>query len=211
MKYELIAFDMDGTLVREESCWEKIHEHFGVQKEASKNLEAWKEGIIDYKEFMRRDVALWKPTPHISKIKDILSDYELPPKAPKIMKEIRKRNYDIAIISGGLTALAEMVAQELGITHVFANGLEVDKEGYLTGEGIQRVDPSSKGEVLKKLTRKLEIEPTQCISVGDSIYDTELFSMSGMGIAIGNGDSLDKTADVIIQDFENFDQILEYL
>lgn len=211
MEYELIAFDMDGTLVRKESCWGIIHSHFDTQEEASENLRAWKNEEIDYPEFMRRDIQLWEPTPHISQIKEILSDYRLPPESPKIMDEIRKRGYETAIISGGLDTLAEMVAQDLHIIYTFANGLETDEKGYLTGEGIFRVDPNLKSEALAELAEELEIEPTQCVSVGDSIYDEDLFSFSGMGIAVGDDNSVVDSADVIIRDFENFGQILDYL
>ncbi len=101
MKYKLVAFDMDGTLAEKESCWRKIHQYFNCQEEASKNLKAWEKGEIDYPEFMRRDISLWKPTPHISQIEEILSEYKLPPKAQEIVNEIRGRGYETAIISGG--------------------------------------------------------------------------------------------------------------
>ncbi len=85
------------------------------------------------------------------------------------------------------------------------------KEGYLTGEGIFRVDPRQKSKILKEITNELEIKPTQCISIGDSIHDADLFSYSGMGIMIGESNSIPDTADVVIKDFKNFDQILNYL
>lgn len=211
MKYELIVFDMDGTLVEEDSCWRIIHRHFSVQEDSSKNLRAWEDGRIDYREFMKRDIALWKPIPHISQIQEILSHYQLPPKAPEIVDEIRERGYETVILSGGLDVLAEMVARELGIQRILANGLETDDEGYLTGEGIMRVDPQCKDKALKELLREIKIDPIQCACVGDSVYDTELFSMSGMGIAIGDGGPAAGSADVVIQDFKNFDQILNYI
>lgn len=211
MEYELIVFDMDGTLVEGKSCWRKVHSHFGSGGEASKNLEDWEEGRIDYPEFMRRDISLWKPKPHVSQIEDILEDYILPPGAPEVFDEIDERCYEVAIISGGLDILAEKVADELDISHVFANGLETDEDGYLTGEGIFRVDPQNKSEILEGLTSKLGIGLEECVSVGDSVYDEELLSSSGMGIAInGNGPGI-SSADFFIRDFEDFDQILSYI
>lgn len=211
MQYKLITFDMDGTLVKEDSCWELIHRHFDSQKASTENLKAWKNREIDYPEFMRRDIALWNPTPHISQIEEILTDYRLPPKAHETMEEIQNKGYKTAIISGGLDILAEMVAKELNIPHVFANGLETDEEGYLTGEGIFRVDPHCKSRNLDYLTKELGIEKNECIGVGDSVYDTDLFIESGMGIAIGDCGPVSDSADVIIEDFENFSQILNYL
>lgn len=211
MKYEMVVFDMDGTLVREGSCWEVVHKHFGVMEEARENLESWKNGKISYEEFMRRDIELWKPTPHISDIKEILSDFQYPPKAPEVMEEIKNRGYRTAIISGGIDVLAEMVAQELSIDHVYANGIEIDEAGYLTGEGVERVDPDNKRKVLSALTEELDIDPDHVVSVGDSVYDTDLFEYSGMGIAIGDDGSATNLADATIENFEDFEKILDYL
>ena len=44
MRYELIAFDMDGTLVEEDSCWGVLHRHFGTQEGARRNLRAYERG-----------------------------------------------------------------------------------------------------------------------------------------------------------------------
>lgn len=211
MNYELIAFDMDGTLLSEESCWRMIHKNLGTQEKAKENLEAWEKGEIDYPEFMRRDIKLWKPTPHISQIEEILSRYNLPSKVPRTFEKIWEKGYETAIITGGLDILAKQVANELDISHVFANGLETDDKGYLTGEGIFRVDPRKKSKNLKNLLEKLDINQKQCISVGNSAHDLDLLSSSGMGIAINDEDSLSDSADVVIQGFENFDQILNYL
>ncbi len=211
MEYELIVFDMDGTLVEEVSCWSKIHREFGTQDKAHENLQDWQRGEIGYEEFMRKDIQLWNPLPHISKIEEILSDYKLFPKVPPTLKEVNNRGYETAIISGGIDVLAEDVAEELDIPHVYANGLETDKDGYLTGRGICRVDPLKKDRALNEMTKELGIETKKCVGVGNSIYDESLFQATDLGIVIGDGDEIGEIADVIISDFENFDRILDYL
>lgn len=211
MRYELVVFDMDGTLVEGRSCWRRIHNHFGSQAEASKNLEKWEKGIISYPEFMRRDISLWEPKPHISQIEDILSQYRLPPRAYEVFEKLEVEGCEVAIISGGIDILAEKVSEDLGIDHIFANGLETDEDGYLTGEGIFRVDPENKSDILIELSEWLGIDLDDCFSVGDSVYDQELLSLSGMGVAIG-GDGIEiDSADYFISDFEKFDKILNFL
>lgn len=133
MDYELIVFDMDGTLVEEVSCWSVIHREFDALDEAYKNFRSWERGEIEYEEFMSRDIGLWNPTPHISEIEKILSNYKLFPKVSSTIEEIKNRGYETAIISGGIDVLAEKVAKDLNISHVYANGLETDEEGFLTG------------------------------------------------------------------------------
>lgn len=56
--YDLICFDMDGTLTDVRSSWKWIHDCVGVDSEP--NYRAFINGEIDESEFMRRDIALWK-------------------------------------------------------------------------------------------------------------------------------------------------------
>lgn len=211
MKYKLIAFDMDGTLLVEDSCWGALHRHFGTSALAKKNLEAYERGEIDYPEFMRRDISLWQPVPHISEIKRVLASFRLAPNVAEVVREISARGYSIAIITGGLDLLANRVARELGVRHTLANGLEVDDRGYLTGEGVFRVEPTLKHEALAKLAAELGLKLGECAAVGDSKYDINFLKNAGLGVAVGDDPSLAEVADVVIRDFKHFPQLLEYL
>ncbi len=211
MRYNLVAFDMDGTLILGKTCWGVIHEYFGVQSSANNNLIAWDRGQIDYLEFMRRDILLWQPVPTIKKIREILSSYTLAPNAREVVDEVRKKGYRTAIITGGLDLLAVMVADDLGIANVVANELETDGHGNLTGEGIIKVDPSRKDETLADLAEKLGVVPEECVAVGDSRYDVKFINRAGLGVSIGGDLELSQVADVVIRDFNHFPRLLDYL
>jgi phosphoserine phosphatase len=211
MRYKLIAFDMDGTLVVEDSCWRALHVHFGTEEKARVNLEAYEKGVIDYPEFMRRDISLWQPLPTLEEIKEVLRRYELVPNVREVLGEIHARGYRTAIITGGIDVLAEEVARDLGIRHVMANGLEVDERGRLTGEGIFRVEPNRKDDVLERFAAKLRIGLEECVAVGDSKYDVKFLERAGLGVAIGGNPKLAKVADVVIEGFEHLPQLLRYL
>lgn len=211
MRYKLVAFDMDGTLIEQGSSWWAIHQHFGVEKEAQENLEAYERGEIDYPEFMRRDIKLWQPTPHTSQIERIFASFKLTPNAAEVVAEIHRKNYEIAIITGGIDILAEKVARQLHIDHIISNGLEVDERGYLTGEGIFRVEPYMKHEALERLIGELGFTLAECVAVGDSKYDANFLKRSGLGVAVGEDVALAKVADVVIKDFKHFNQLLDHL
>ena len=55
---KLVCFDMDGVLLDTVSSWRYIHEYFGTTNERS--ILPYLRGDIDYLEFIRRDVSLWK-------------------------------------------------------------------------------------------------------------------------------------------------------
>ena len=204
---KLIVFDMDGTLIEGQS-WAKVNEYFGTKEEALKIFNNWLEGKFDYPEFMRRVISLWHPVPHISKLREILSDYNLPPKAHQTINEIHDKGYETAIISAGIDIQAELVGEDLGIPRVYANGFELDEEGYLTGEGIHRVELHRKDKILKELINDLGVDQSNCVSVGDSEFDSNLFSNSGLSICIGN--NID-TADVALRCFNDFPEILNHI
>ncbi|MCP8305171.1 MAG: hypothetical protein H3Z50_06890, partial [archaeon] len=58
-KYKLIAFDLDGTLLVQKSSWSTLHEYFGTASIARQTFALYHQGMIDYAEFMRRDISAW--------------------------------------------------------------------------------------------------------------------------------------------------------
>ena len=59
IKYKVVAFDLDGTLVKKRNSWITLHEYFGTVEGAKNNFKAFENSEIDYLEFIRRDVSLW--------------------------------------------------------------------------------------------------------------------------------------------------------
>ena len=196
-RIKLVAFDLDGTLVRENSSWGKIHRFFNTVNEEKRILKMYLEGEIDYKEFMRRDISLWPKPLHISQIEKILLSYELVDGSEEVLKELKKLKVNTAIISGGIDILANNVARRLGIKHVVANGLEIDEEGFLTGEGIKRVDPFRKHEALINLASKVGVKKENIMAVGDSRYDKSFLKYAGVGVSLKGDDELAEVADYI--------------
>lgn len=105
---------------------------FGTIKLSLRNMRDYEQGKIAYDEWMRRDIALWKPKPHITTIEKILLDYTLAPNAKHIIKTLRERKLHVAIVTTGIDILANSVAMKLHIPNVIANGLVLDENGYLT-------------------------------------------------------------------------------
>lgn len=195
---KMVIFDLDGVLVDIDSSWQKIHETFRVNNE--ENFQKHLLGEIDFQEFMRSDIRLWNRA-HISQIKNILDKVLLMKGATETLSSLKKTGYKTAIISSGVSILADRVKDELGIDYAFSNKLLTDKDGRLTGEGEEVVGLLNKGNVLNDLTLKEGIITKQCIVVGDSRYDVPLFKESGLSIAFNAKDDMTKeTADWVIEE-----------
>ncbi|MDI6859069.1 MAG: HAD-IB family phosphatase [Methanocellales archaeon] len=207
-KYKLVAFDMDGTLIKERNSWGILHKYFGTTDEASKNKEEYVKGKISYAEFMRKDTALWLPfRPTIGQVERVLSSYTLMPHSEQVIKELKNNGIETVIVTGGLDVLARKVATRLGIEHVLANGLVSDDSGYITGEEICNVDVTRKDMALKSFVQELNIPLSKCVAVGDSKYDIEFLKCAGLGIAFDPDPELSKHASIVIYDLRD---ILRY-
>jgi phosphoserine phosphatase len=203
-------FDMDGVLTEEVSGWKAIHRYFGVDN--TQILNDYWNGKIDYEEFMRRDIGLWPSKIRISQIEKILSKVKLVPGVRETIKNLRSKGYQkIGVVSAGLDILANKIGHELSLDYIIANGLKVDKQGFLTGEGICRVELLKKDKVLIDLAEKIGVPLSEFIAIGDSKYDISMLKIVGFAIAFNPKDEeIKKVADVIVEG-NDLRKILNYL
>jgi phosphoserine phosphatase len=194
----MVVFDLDGVLVDIDSSWGRIHKAFGVDNEV--NFQKHLKEQIDFKEFMRSDIRLWNE-PNIDKIKKILNEAPLMKGAIETVKELKKKGYKIAIISSGISILADRVKEELEIDYSYSNKLLVGDDGRLTGEGEEIVSLMNKDIVLQKMIEREGIDSKQCVTIGDSRFDIPLFVDSGLSIAFNPKDDLVReAADLVIEE-----------
>lgn len=198
---KLVLFDMDGVLIDVLSSWRYIHQRFGTSNRQS--VTAYLNGEIDYAEFMRRDVALWKKNGEpVTKetIAKILFELPVITGAKECFLFLKTRHIKTAIVSAGLDILAGKIAEDLGINYVFANSVKTDATDRLTGEGILRVELTHKDKNVEQLRRKLGLPIEACAAVGNSCFDIPMFESCGLGIAFNpEDDCVRASADVIVE------------
>ena len=202
MSLKLVLFDMDGVLVDAPSSWVTIHRHFGVSND--ENARRFFDNDIDEAEFMRSDIKLWrnvKPDLSVSDITGILDAEPLMNGAVETVAALRERGIRTAIISGGIDVLAERVASLTGIDCAIANGLEADREGMLTGEGVLRVRIKDKSECALKIMKMFNVGRSECAAIGDGPSDISLFSSAGISVAFNAWNrSIEKAADHAVRE-----------
>ena len=178
----LICFDMDSTLIQTE-CIDELAIKAGVGDQVKAITESAMRGEIDFKESFTRRVALLKGL-DVSVMKDIAEHLPITEGADRLMEVLKRCGYKIAILSGGFTYFGEYLQRRWGIDYVYANELEIDENGKLTGHYVgEIVDGHRKAELLKLIAQVEKVNLAQTIAVGDGANDLPMIAESGLGIA----------------------------
>lgn len=188
-KYDLVCFDMDGTLTKVRSSWCWIHQCFEVDNEPS--YQAFINGEIDEPEFMRRDIALWTgkdPDTNITQIAKMFRDMPLIEGIQETIACLNECGIRSVIISGGIWQAAEMLKNEFGFTDFIADEVVANEDGTLTGEGKMNVDLRDKGINVRDCIEKFGTTMERTVSIGNSYTDIPMFKASGMSIAFNPTD-----------------------
>lgn len=178
----LICFDMDSTLIQTE-CIDELAMKAGVGDQVKEITERAMHGEIDFKESFKERVALLKGL-DVSVMKDIAENMPITEGVDRLMAVLKRYGYKIAILSGGFTYFGEFLQRKYGIDYMYANELEVDDNGKLTGNYLgDIVDGNRKAELLKLIAQVEKVNLAQTIAVGDGANDLPMISQAGLGIA----------------------------
>lgn len=185
--YRLIAFDMDSTLVNIE-CVDEIAAAVGRKAEVAAITEAAMRGEIgDYKDSLRRRVALLAGAPASALEQVWIEKLELNPGVEAFVGACQDAGLKTLLISGGFTFFSERIRHQLGLDFARANTLGV-AGGLLTGTLFDRpwgdiVDGAEKKRVLLEVCELMGIDSAQAIAVGDGANDLPMMSAAGLSIA----------------------------
>ena len=211
-KYDLVCFDMDGTLTKLRSSWCWVHSCFEVDNEPA--YQAFCNGEIDEPEFMRRDIALWtdkNPDVTIRDIAVLFRDMPLIGGIQETIACLKANGIRTGIISGGIDRAAKMLANEFGFDDYIADEVLSYEDGRLTGEGKMNVDLRDKGINVRQYIEKYGTTMERTVSVGNSFTDIPMFKNSGMSIAFNPTDPYTQEAATHTVFSENIADILDFI
>ncbi len=178
----LICFDMDSTLIQTE-CIDELAIRAGVGDQVKAITERAMRGEIDFKESFTERVALLRGL-DVSVMQEIAEHLPITEGVDRLMTVLKRYGYKIAILSGGFTYFGEYLQRKYGIDYMYANELEIDDEGRLTGRYLgEVVDGHRKAELLKLIAQVEKVNLAQTIAVGDGANDLPMISEAGLGIA----------------------------
>jgi phosphoserine phosphatase len=185
--FKLVAFDMDSTLINIE-CVDEIAAAAGRKAEVAAITEAAMRGeISDYKDSLRRRVALLAGVP-LSALEQVWTQkLQLNPGVEAFVSACQAAGLKTLLVSGGFTFFSERVQARLKLDFARSNTLGV-ADGRLTGTLVDRpwgdiVDGAEKRRVLLDMCDLMGIAPAQSIAVGDGANDLPMMSAAGLSIA----------------------------
>ena len=178
----VLAMDMDSTLINIE-CIDEIADFTGKKAAVAQITEATMRGEIkDFKESLRRRVALLEGVP-ADALEAVYRERLRPnPGTTELLSGAHARGIYTLLVSGGFTFFTEKLRQQFGLKQTQANTLEIIN-GKLTGQVLgDIVDGAAKAAYLDQACSTLGCSKINSITMGDGAND--LLMMNGSGISI---------------------------
>ncbi len=178
--FKLIAFDMDSTLINIE-CVDEIADAVGLKAEVAAITEATMRGeIVDFKDSLRRRVALLKGVTLTSMETIYRERLQLNPGTAELVTACKAAGLKVLLVSGGFTFFSDRVRDRLDIDFTRANVLEV-VNGELTGRMVDQpwgdiCDGAEKRRMLLQTCEQVGITPKQAIAMGDGANDLPMMT-----------------------------------
>ena len=212
--FKLIAFDMDSTLINIE-CVDEIADAAGRKAEVSAITEAAMRGeITDYKDSLRRRVALLQGVP-VTALEQVYSQrLRLNPGAETLVQACQAAGLKTLLVSGGFTFFTDRIRDRLRLDAARSNVLEV-KAGVLTGRMVDQpwgdiCDGEEKRRTLLASCADMGISAKQAIAVGDGANDLPMMGVAGLSVAYHAKPRVREQAMVAINE-GGLDRLLEVL
>ena len=185
--FRLIAFDMDSTLINIE-CVDEIAAAAGRKAEVAAITEAAMRGeIADYKDSLRRRVALLAGVP-VEALEQVWQErLQLNPGAEILVRACQAAGLKTLLVSGGFTFFTDRIRDRFGLDFTRSNVLEITA-GRLSGRLVDQpwgdiCDGAEKQRMLLQTCSQLGIEPSQSIAVGDGANDLPMMAVAGLSVA----------------------------
>ena len=179
----LLIADMDSTVIGQE-CIDELAAEAGIGDRVAAITARAMNGELDFEDALRERVHLLQglSTAVIDHV--LQTRIHLMPGARTLLATMRANGAYCALVSGGFTAFASVVADRAGFDMHRANVL-LEADGLLTGEVARPIlGREAKVETLRAVAAARGLSPADAIAVGDGANDLDMLAAAGTGVAL---------------------------
>ena len=189
MNIKAAFFDLDGTIIRNidsvrflckiNNCIDELEK---IEDLEDDHIISWIEA--DYlKAELVRGLDLIDMADKFDDNIEIIQNLEL------VLKYLKENEIKSVLITAGPIQVANILGTKFGFDFIYGSQYEV-KEQKFTGKIIFHLGSEGKVKYLNEFCRNNSIRLDQCIAIGDSDSDIDIFKYCGKSIAINYSDAL---------------------
>ena len=194
---KLAVFDFDSTLMDGETL-DIIARETNFAKEIAEITAKGMRGEIDFFESLEMRVALLKGV-KLETVNEICNNLPIMNGAKETIQELHKKGYKCVCFSGGFKNATVLFADKLNLDGEFANIFHT-KNNILTGKvGGEMMFSNSKGDMLVRLQKLLNVSYDDTLAVGDGANDLSMFKYAKKRAAFCAKEVLKKEANILIE------------
>jgi len=215
-RYDLICFDVDGTLIRHPSdkvIWEILNLRFtGDDSVNQERYRMYLAGEIDYAEWVRLDVGGWiEAGATRDRVVDAVREFEVYEGALETVHALKDRGLHLAVISGTIDVVIDTLFPDHPFDDVFTNKILFDGDGRVCGWEATPYDLHGKPVALRDLAARHGVPLERTAFVGDGENDVPLVGVAGYMVAFNpRSAELERGADYVMKD-RNMIELLDVL
>ncbi|HMM29895.1 MAG TPA: HAD-IB family phosphatase [Aggregatilineaceae bacterium] len=179
---KLALINVNGAYYPQHEPFDFLHRQFDTIEDALILAERYQRRRDRHREWHTREAMLWEGQ---DAKRTALALAQMPrlPGAEALVGALREAGVALALFSDGFNLQVEPLAEAIGARFVFANTLFVEGDA-LTGEIDLTFDPAQKGALAGEALAALGATPEECIALGCTLSDVQLFEQAGWSAAI---------------------------
>lgn len=200
---KLCIFDLDGTLVKESSglkltnalrekgifkerIWEKMMNLEQYYKSRLHTINGYDEYIIKLSKFFAKGLSGAKVKDVEKVAREVSNNLKYGDGCKEIIKELKRRKFDLCIISASPSPIVKAISLKLGINNAY--GLEVHvKNGLYLGKCKRIMTSNQKKSIIKTISKDYQFS----VGVGDTVNDMIAYSNLNARFLLGASDSVE--------------------
>ncbi|MGC4998407.1 HAD family hydrolase [Streptomyces sp. DT195] len=181
-RYPVVAFDLDGTLLRDTTTSLVLAEAMGHRPAVEELERLYSAYEIDNYEFAAREASLFTGTSP-EQIRAHLRGAPWIGGVTETLKALTEAGCTLLLATLAWRFAAQEIEHRPWFADVSGAGMDLE-DGLLTGRVAQHIDENAKFAFVESWCRMHDVELSQVAAIGDSRSDVPLFKAAGRAIAL---------------------------